>query len=83
MKGRWFARAGRLWAFHVQIDHNRVLAAAHYDGFARFVGFGIDLLMWHLGRNVDEIARSSFASELQVVTPAHAGAAFDDVKNSF
>ena len=73
--------AGRFRAFDRQIHHNRVLTAAHNDGFARFVSAGIDLLMWHPGWYENKITRAGFIGEFEAIAPAHAGAASHDVED--
>ena len=75
--------AGRLRCRQIQIHDNRILSAAHDDGFADLVGPRIDLLVRYVRRHIDEIARSRFIAEFQAVAPAHARAAADNVENRF
>ncbi len=77
------ARARRFGAFHLQVDHDRVLTAAHDDAFAGLVVFGVYFLMRHPGRDEDEVAGAGFAGEFEAVAPAHAGAAADDVEDGY
>ena len=67
----------------IEVDDDRLLAAADDDGFDGFVGAGVEFLMRDVGRNVDEIAGAGFVDELKVVAPAEAGAAADDVDDGF
>jgi hypothetical protein len=62
-------------AFEIEIDHDGVLAASHDDGFTGFVRKSVDLLVRHIGRDVDEISRAGLAAKFQVVAPSHARAA--------
>ena len=70
-------------AFDFQIDHDRILTATYDDSFAGFVGASVDLLVRHLGGNIDEITRPCLTAEFQVVSPSHAGPAPNDVKHGF
>src|SRR5580700_2882367 len=83
MKRGWAAGAGWLGAFEVKIDHHRVLTAAYHDRFTRLVGESVDLLVRHVGRNVDEVARSGLAAEFQAFSPPHAGPAANYVEDGF
>ena len=47
------------------------------------VGAGVDLLVRHVGRHVDEVARPGLGDELQRLAPAHARPALDDVDHAF
>jgi hypothetical protein len=71
-----------LRALDIQVDDNRFLAAADHHGFHRLIRTRVHLLMRHEGRHVDEISGSGFLDELQVIAPAKAGAAANDVQNS-
>ena len=71
--------AGWLGALDVEIHHDRVLAASYDDGFTGFVGKSVDLLVRHIGRNIDEVAGSCFTAEFQVVSPSHTSSAANDV----
>src|ERR1700693_6539833 len=75
------AGAGWLGALEVKIHHDRILTAAYHDRFARLVGESVDLLMRHVGRNVDEVARPGLAAEFQALSPSHAGSAANYVEN--
>jgi aminopeptidase N len=43
----------------------------------------VDLLMGHIGRNIDKVAGTRFITEFQIVTPTHAGAPPDNVEHGF
>ncbi len=43
---------------------------------------GVDLLVRHVGRHIDEVAGAGLGDELQLVAPAHAGAALHDVDHA-
>lgn len=77
------ARTGGLGTFEIEIDDDWVLTAAHDYGFTRLVGECVDLLVRDIGWNVDEVARSGFAAELQVVPPAHPRFTADNVEDRF
>ena len=72
-----------LHRFDVEIDDDGFLVAAHEDAFERLVGAGVDLLMRHVRRDEDEIARPCLGEEFEMVAPAHAGAPLDDVDDAF
>ena len=57
---------------NVEIHHHRLLAAAAEHAGQRLGVGGIDLLVRHEGRHVDEIAGPGFGDELERVAPAHA-----------
>ena len=48
----------------IDVDDDRFLIAAHDHAQERLVSIGIDLLVWHKGRNVNKIARTSLGNEL-------------------
>src|SRR6266851_2764278 len=66
----------------VEIDDDRFLVAAHEDAFERLRGAGVDLLMRHVRRHVDEIARSRLGDEFEPIAPAHAGPPLDDIDDA-
>ena len=65
----------------LQIDDDRFLPAADNNSFARLVGESIDFLMRHVRGNINEVTRPGFSAEFQTVSPPHACAAANDVKN--
>ena len=77
-----FSTAG-LRAFDFQIDHDRILTASYHDSFTGFVGTSVDLLVGHVGGNIDKISRPGLTAEFQAVSPSHAGPAANDVKHRF
>src|SRR3984885_8023913 len=70
-------------ARQVEIDYDRLLAAAHQHARQRRLVAGVDLLVRDEGRHVDEIARGGFGHEFEPVTPAHAGASADHIDDAF
>jgi hypothetical protein len=49
---------GRFGAFNVQVDDDRLLAASNHHGLDGFVGPGVQLLVRHKRRYVNEVSRS-------------------------
>ena len=47
---------GRFSWFNLQINHDRFLPATHDYTAQRFVAAGVDLLVWHKGRDIYKIA---------------------------
>ena len=72
-----------LGAFDIEIDDDRFLTAADDNGFDGLVAAGVEFLVRDVGRGVDEIAGAGFVDEFEVLAPAEAGAAADDVENGF
>lgn len=68
----------RFGTLDVQIHDHGILSASDYHCFTRHICAGIDLLMWDVGRNVNEIAGVSLIAELQALSPTHARATSDD-----
>ena len=66
----------------VEIDHHRLAVAAHQDAFQHLVRTGVDLLVRHEGRHIDEIARPRLRGELQPLAPAQSRPALDHVNNA-
>src|SRR5579862_1956621 len=56
----------------VEIDGDGLAVAAHQHAFQHLIRAGIDLLMRHVRRDEDEIARIGLGGELQMLAPAHA-----------
>src|SRR6185312_11197629 len=56
---------------------------AHEHAFERLVGAGIDLLMRHVRRHIDEIAGAGLGDEFQILAPAHARLAAQNVDHAF
>src|SRR5581483_10261209 len=69
--------------FHVEVYDYGLLAAADDHSLARLVPPCVDLLMRHVRRDIDEIARAGFIAELKTIAPAHASAALHYVKYGF
>src|ERR1700712_4840939 len=74
---------GLAGAFDVQVDDDRVLAATGNHALQRLVVEGVDLLVWHKRRDVDETARACLVGVLQSLTPTHPGPAAEDVDDAF
>ena len=85
------ARAGarKLWAGTVTIHpsaktgahHHGLLPAAHEHAFERLVG-RVDLLVRHVGRDEDEVARARLGDILEPLAPPHPRPAVDDVDHA-
>src|ERR687891_1374989 len=56
---------GRLGGLDLEIDHHRLLVAAHQHAFERLVGARVDLLVRHEGRHEDEVAGIGLGDILQ------------------
>src|SRR5262245_7827552 len=73
---------GLLHRLDRKIDNHRLIVAANDHAFERFVRAGIDLLVGHERRYIDEIAGTGFGYELQSFSPAHAGFAAHHVNDT-
>ena len=74
---------GRFRARNVQVDYNRLLAAAHHHRFNRDIRIGVDFLMRNIRRNEDEVTRSGLIDEFQLLAPAESGTAFHYIQHRF
>ena len=83
MKRRGFSRTARLRTFEIQIHDDWILPASDHHRLAWLIGRSVDLLVWNERRYVDKIARPGLAGEFKVISPAHAGAAANDIENRF
>ena len=81
MEWRWATGTRGFRAFEIEIDNDGVLTAPHDDGFTGLVWERVDFLVRNVGRNVDEVPRSGFAAEFQVVSPPHPGFAPHDIED--
>ena len=54
----------------IEIHDNRILSAAHHDGFHRFILTRVDFPMGHEGWHIDEVAGAGFVYELEALAPA-------------
>ena len=69
--------------FDIQIyDHGFVVAADEH-ALESFVARSVDFLMRDVGRHIDEVAGSGFSDVFEMIAPAHAGAAADDIDDAF
>src|ERR1700756_4195388 len=75
-------RACRFRRFYVKIHHNRVLPVSNHHCFASLVRTGVDLLMGHVRRHIDEISWLSFPAQFQVISPPHSYAAPHNIEHS-
>lgn len=73
----------RFGAFDIEIYHDRILATPDHDGFTNLVRGSVQFLMRNVGRHINEISGPSLSTELQMIAPAHACPATDDVEDSF
>jgi hypothetical protein len=73
----------RFYGRDVEIHNDWLLATSHEHTFERLVSAGVDLLMRHIRRNVDEVARPGFSSEFEMIPPTHSRLALDHVDDAF
>src|SRR3954465_12441909 len=66
----------------IEVDHDRLLTAAHDDAGERLVSAGIDLLVRHVRRDVDEVAGTRLRRELESLPPTHPRLAADHVDHA-
>ena len=76
-------RGRRFRGCNIEVYDDWILPAADDYRLAWLVVSGVDLLMRHVRRDVDEVARAGFLAEFKVIAPAHAGAALHDVEYRF
>jgi hypothetical protein len=69
----------RLHRRDIQIHHRCFVIAAHQHAFQRLLGAGIDFLVRHIRRHVDEVPRPRLRHEFQLFAPAHPRMTPDDV----
>ena len=74
---------GLLDRLDVEVHRDRLAVGAHQHAFERLVLRRVDLLVRHVGRHVDEVARPRLGDELQLVAPAHAGLALEHIDDAF
>src|SRR5438477_557158 len=75
-------RLRRLDDGDVQIDDDRLLIAPHEYALKRLVDGGIDLLMRHIRRDVNEVARPSLGDVLEAITPPHSRPPFHHIDHT-
>jgi hypothetical protein len=68
---------------NVQIDDDRLLAAAHNHCLHWFILARVQFLMRNVRRNVDEVPWARLIDELQVISPAKTCPAPYDVDHGF
>src|SRR3984893_1295019 len=72
----------RLDRSNVEIHDHGFLTAPDQNTRKRLIVTGIDLLVRHEWRHVDEVPRSGFGGELQPIAPFHARLAADDIDDA-
>jgi hypothetical protein len=60
-------RLGLLDRLDVEVHRDRLAVAAAEHALERLVGAGVDLLVRHVGRDVDEVARPGLGGELELL----------------
>ena len=66
-----------------QIDSHGVAVTPHQHTLQRFIVTRIDFLVGHIGRDKDEVAGACLGGKLQLVAPAHARPALQDIDDAF
>jgi hypothetical protein len=69
--------------FNIQVHYHRLVVAAHQNTFQCLIRAGVDLLMWDVGGDEDEVSRLGFGDKFQVLTPPHAGLPPDHIDHAF
>ncbi len=67
------------WLFHrldVQVHYNRLTVTSNKYAFQHIVLAGVDFLVRHKGRHINEIARPGFRREFKPLAPAHGARPF-------
>src|SRR5205814_2338747 len=67
----------------VEVDDDCLVITAHQHAFQRLIARSVDLLMRHIGRHENEIARSGLGDIFEMVAPAHPRPAPDDINDAF
>src|ERR1051325_1993727 len=82
----WVYPANLFWFFDrldLEVDDDRLVVAAHQHAFEGFIARGVDLLVRHIGRHEDEVARPSLGDVFEGVAPAHPRPALQHVNDAF
>src|SRR5476651_1756850 len=66
----------------VEVDGDGLVVGADQHAFERLGVRGVDLLVRDIRRHIDEVAGSGLGGELELVAPAHAGAALHNVDHA-
>src|SRR5215471_12259982 len=61
----------RFGTLDIEVHDNRLLTASDDHSLTREVGIGIDLLVRHIRRHVNKVARTSLVAEFQALAPPH------------
>src|SRR4029077_6841274 len=72
-----------LYRRDVEIDNEALLPASCQHAVKPSIRARVDLLMRHVGRDIDEIPCRGLGDEFQAVAPAHAGKAADYIDHTF
>src|SRR6202049_3007272 len=72
----------RLDRGNIEIYDHGFLTAPDQNAGKRLIVPGVDFLVRHEWRHVDEIPRSGFGGELQPIAPFHARLAADDIDDA-
>src|SRR3984893_4600260 len=78
--------AHELWNLdrrNVEIDNQSLLPTSCEHAVKLNILARVDFLMWHVGRNVDEIPRRGLCDEFQAIAPPQAGKTADYVDHAF
>ena len=71
-----------LHRLNVEVHDYRLAVATNQDAFQHLVRTGVDLLVRHEGRHVDEIAGPGLRDEFEPLALAQAGPALDHVNDA-
>ena len=66
----------------LEVDHYGLLPASHDHARQRRLRARVDLLVWHVRRDEDEVAGAGLGDKFKPVTPAHAGPAARDIDDA-
>src|SRR5271163_375263 len=66
-----------------QVDHDRVLPAAHDHRFDGLFGAGVQLLVRDERRDVNKISRAGLGEVFEIFAPTKSSAAADDIQDRF
>src|SRR5215218_7906581 len=67
----------------LEVDYDRLVVAAHQHAFEGFITRRVALLVRHIGRYEDEVARPGLGDVFEAVAPAHPRPALQHVNDAF
>src|SRR5258708_19621499 len=67
----------------MQVDHNRLLPASHDICFYRLIASGIEFLVRHIRRHVNEVPGAGLVHKFQMVSPSKSRAPSNDIEHRF